>query len=190
MFSLILGGRGKLFLRIAGKIAKIVKIKNSCHTVSLVYLNFFCFVDSLSLYFRKTKKRSSRSYEKSFSAYEIFFNRVQYHWAVVRAAHRVKLSKLNQTGSTWTEFLSEENLFFQFVNSSIFIHCQPTRWKWTHSIFWTICIQSVYRLAFAFRRSHMALFIPVGRGLLHIMAYMMRLPAKGVPFLGFRYRKG
>ena len=56
MFSLILGERGKLFLRIAGKIAKIVKIKNSCHTVSLVYLNFFCFVESLSLYFRKTKK--------------------------------------------------------------------------------------------------------------------------------------
>ena len=103
---------GKLFLQIAGKIAKIVKIKNSCHTVSLVYLNFFCFVDSLSLYFRKTKKRSSRSYEKSFSAYEIFFNRVQYHWAVVRAAHRVKLSKLNQTGSTWTEFLSKEIVSF------------------------------------------------------------------------------
>ena len=58
MFSLIFfyGGGGKLFLRIAGKIAKIVKIKNSCHTVSLVYLNFFCFVHSLSLYFRKTKK--------------------------------------------------------------------------------------------------------------------------------------
>ena len=51
MFSLIFGG--ELFLWIAGKIAKI---KNLCHTVSLVYLNFFCFVDSLSLYFRKTKK--------------------------------------------------------------------------------------------------------------------------------------
>ena len=58
MFSLIFfwGGGRKLFLRIAGKIAKIVKIKNSCHTVSLVYLNFFCFNDSLSLYLGKQKK--------------------------------------------------------------------------------------------------------------------------------------
>ena len=39
MSSLIF--EGKLFLRIAGKIAKIVKIKNSCHAVSLVHLNFF-----------------------------------------------------------------------------------------------------------------------------------------------------
>ena len=81
MFSLIFfNGGGGLFLRIAGKIAKIVKIKNSCHTVSLVYLNFFCFNDSLSLYLGKQKKnRLVRIIKKSFSAYDIFFNRVQYH---------------------------------------------------------------------------------------------------------------
>ena len=35
--------------------------------------------------------------------------------AVVRAEHRVKLTKLNQTGSTWTEFLSEEKFVGFFL---------------------------------------------------------------------------
>ena len=34
----------------------------------------------------------------------------------------------------------------------------------------------------------MALFIPGGA--VHIMTYMGRLCAKGVPFLGFRYKNG
>ena len=56
MSSLILGG--KLFLRIAGKIAKIVKIKNSCHTVSLVYLNFFVlWTACLYILLRKQKQK-------------------------------------------------------------------------------------------------------------------------------------
>ena len=159
MFSLFFffffcwGGRGGS-LEKSQKSWKLEPAQISCHKESLVYLNVFRFVDSLSLYLRKTIKKSSRSKEKIFSASEVFSNRVQYHWAVVRAAHRVKLSKLNQTGSTWTEFLSEENLFFQFVNSSIFIHCQPTRWKWTHSIFWTIIEgTSVHRLACAYDKS-------------------------------------
>ena len=42
-----------------------------------------------------------------------------------RAAHRVKLSKLNQTGSTWTEFLSEENFFFSLL--SIVFLCTANR---------------------------------------------------------------
>ena len=122
MFSLIFGG--KLFLRIPGKIAKIVKIRTRKkfvpHGISI--WTFFYFVDSLSLYLRKTIKKIVPLVGKSFSASEIFFNRVQCRWAVVRAAHRVKLSKLNQTGSTWTEFLSKETFFFLTLLSVVFLY--------------------------------------------------------------------
>ena len=39
------------------KSQKLEPAKISCHTVSLVYLNFVCFVDSLSLFLRKTIKK-------------------------------------------------------------------------------------------------------------------------------------
>ena len=70
-------------LRIAGKIEKIVKIRTRKnfvpHGISSLS-ELFCFVDSLSLYLRKTiKKIAPFVKEKSFSASEIFFNRVQYH---------------------------------------------------------------------------------------------------------------
>ena len=86
MFALISFLRELIFFRIAGKIAKIRTRKISCHMVSLVYLNFVCFVDSLSLFLRKTIKKIVQFVTESFSASQIFFNRVQYHWAVVRAA--------------------------------------------------------------------------------------------------------
>ena len=110
MFSLIFGG--EIIFADRWKMAKIVKIKNSCHTVSLVYLNFFCFVDSLSLYFRKTKKNRPVRRRKDSAHLKFSFiacNTIELYW--VWAAHRVKLSKLNQTGSIWTEFLREENGF-------------------------------------------------------------------------------
>ena len=81
MFSLIFWG--KLFLRIAGKIAKIVKIRTRKnfvpHGISSLSDLFFV-VDSLSLYLKKKiRKKSSRLKEKSSSTSEIFLNRVQYH---------------------------------------------------------------------------------------------------------------
>ena len=66
MFSLFyfifLGGRGggHYFCGSLWKSQKSYKLepaKISCHTVSLVYLNVFCFVDSLFLYLRKTIKK-------------------------------------------------------------------------------------------------------------------------------------
>ena len=39
-----------IFFWIARKIVKLEPAKISCHTVTLVYLNFACFVDSLSLF--------------------------------------------------------------------------------------------------------------------------------------------
>ena len=74
---------GNLFLRIAGKIAKIVKIRTRKnfvpHGISSLSDLFFV-VDSLSLYLRKTiRKKSFRLKEKSFSTSEIFLNRVHYH---------------------------------------------------------------------------------------------------------------
>ena len=74
---------GNLFLRIAGKIAKIVKIRTRKnfvpHGISSLSDLFFV-VDSLSLYLKKKiRKKSSRLKEKSFSTSEIFLNRVQYH---------------------------------------------------------------------------------------------------------------
>ena len=48
IFFVFLGGRELIF-------AKIL-----CHTASLVYLNFVCFVDSLSLFLRKTTIKKSR----------------------------------------------------------------------------------------------------------------------------------
>ena len=74
---------GNLFLRIAGKIANIVKIRTRKnfvpHGISSLSDLFFV-VDSLSLYLKKKiRKKSSRLKEKSFSTSEIFLNRVQYH---------------------------------------------------------------------------------------------------------------
>ena len=58
MFSLIFLG-GNYFCGSLEKSQKLEPAKISCQTVSLVYLNFFCFVDSLSLYLSKTIKKNS-----------------------------------------------------------------------------------------------------------------------------------
>ena len=50
------------------KIAKTRNAKILCHTVSLVYLNFFCFVGSLSLYLRKTIKKNRSVQRRKASA--------------------------------------------------------------------------------------------------------------------------
>ena len=92
MFSLIFLG-GKLFLQIAGKIAKIVKIKNSCHTVSLVYLNFFCIVDSLSLYFRKTKK--NRLVRRRKASAHLKFSLIVCNTIELQLERRTELNCLN-----------------------------------------------------------------------------------------------
>ena len=97
-------------------------------------------------------------------------------------------------------FKTRKVFFFQFFISSIFIrfdfiHCEPTGWKWTHSIFelpWRGSVVFEHRLAYAFDKSvhsgsHSWRFL--SRGVLHIMAFIGRLRAKGVPFLGFRYKK-
>ena len=72
MFSLIFGG-GKLFLRIAGKIAKIVKIRTRNnfvpHGISGLSELFFCFADSLSLYSKKTIKKSRPVRRRKASAH-------------------------------------------------------------------------------------------------------------------------
>ena len=59
------------------KIAKTRNAKILCHTVSLVYLNFFCFVGSLSPYLRKTIKKN-RSVQRRKASARLKF-RVQYH---------------------------------------------------------------------------------------------------------------
>ena len=68
-----MGGGGKLVLRIAGKMAKIYKLepaKISCHTVSLVHdLNFFCFFDSLSLFFEENNKKNRPVRRRKASAH-------------------------------------------------------------------------------------------------------------------------
>ena len=47
---------------------------------------------------------------------------MQSHWVVVKAAHRVKLSKLNQTGSTWTRFFKRRKRFSFSLLSVVFLH--------------------------------------------------------------------
>ena len=56
------GGNYCVLLCFCGSLKKAQKLepaKISCHTVSLVYPNFVCFVDSLSLFLRKTIKKKS-----------------------------------------------------------------------------------------------------------------------------------
>ena len=118
---------------IAGKIAKTRNAKILCHTVSLVYLNFFCFVGSLSLYLTKTIKKNRPVQRRKASARlklsSIACNTIEL-W--LERPHRVELSKLNQISSTWTEFLSQENDVFSLLSVLIFIrfdfivHCEQT----------------------------------------------------------------
>ena len=54
---------------------------------------------------------------------------------------------------------------------------------------------SVHRLTGAIDKNvhsggHIWRFLSGGGGVLHIMAYMKRLRAKGISFLGFRYKNG
>ena len=57
MFTVIFFGE-ILFLPIAGKIAKNLNAQKCRATgVSLVYLNFVCFVDSMSLFVQRTIKK-------------------------------------------------------------------------------------------------------------------------------------
>ena len=49
-----------IFFFLGGGGREIIFAKILCHTASLVYLNFVCFVDSLSLFLRKTTIKKSR----------------------------------------------------------------------------------------------------------------------------------
>ena len=60
MFALIFFARTYIFRDRWKNRKKIKTRKISCHTVTLVYLNFVCFVDSLSLFLRKTIKKIVR----------------------------------------------------------------------------------------------------------------------------------
>ena len=61
MFALIFFA-GTYFYGSLEKSQKLEPAKISCHTVSLVCLNFVCFVDSLSLFFEENnEKNASRS---------------------------------------------------------------------------------------------------------------------------------
>ena len=93
-------------MRIAGKIAKIVKIRTRKNFVPHG-------ISSLSEL--PVRRRKASAHLKFFL---IACNTIELY--VVRAAHRVKLCKLNQSGSTWTEFLSE-NVFFSFL-SVVFLY--------------------------------------------------------------------
>ena len=79
-FFFVGGGGGDYFCGSLGKSQKSYKLepaKISCHTVSLVYLNVFCFVDSLFLYLRKTiRKIVPFVGEKLQCIWIFFFNRV------------------------------------------------------------------------------------------------------------------
>ena len=113
---------------------KLIFAKILCHTASLVYLNFVCFVDSLSLFLRKTTIKKSCPVRRRKASAHLKVSLIAYSTIelLLGRPHRVKLSKLNQISSTWTEFLRQEKcFFFQFFISSIFIrfdfiHCEPT----------------------------------------------------------------
>ena len=120
---------------------------------------------------------------------------MQYHWAVVRAANRVKLSKLNQTGSTWTEFLSEENVFFYYFYTLRTDRLKMNSFNLLNYHRRVACRRASVCIKISFHSgNHMAPGMGswwrfLSRGVLHIMTYMGRLLAKAVPFLFFRYTK-
>ena len=127
---------------------------------------------------------------------------------MVKAAHRVKLSKLNQTGSTWTRVFKRRKLFSFSLLSVVFLHTanrpdenELIQFLNYHRRARDVCTQasvckSVHKITVfipeiiygARNGLLMALFIR-GGGVLHIMTYMGRLRTKGVPFLGYRYTK-
>ena len=123
MFPLIFWG--KLFLRIAGKIAKIVIIKNSCHTVSLVYLNFFCFVDSLSLHFRETTKKKFLVRRRKASAH-LKFSLIACNTIELQLVRRTELNCLN---FDMDRVFKRRKRFFQCFISSYFYTLRTDRMK-------------------------------------------------------------
>ena len=82
MFAFIFFLRELIFCGSLEKSQNLEPAKISCHTGTLLYLNFVCFVDSLSLFLLKTKNNKKKIVplqKESFSASELFFNRVPYH---------------------------------------------------------------------------------------------------------------
>ena len=104
------------FCRWLEKSQKLEPAKISCHTVSVVYLNFVCFGDSLSLFLRKKILKNHPVRTRKASVHLKFSliacNKIELQ---LERPHRVKLSKLNQIGSKWTEFKPKKG-FFQFVS--------------------------------------------------------------------------
>ena len=64
---------------------KFEPAKMSCHTVSLVYLNFVCFVDSMSLFLQRTIKKNRPVRRRKTSAHLKFLLRA-IPLSLVRAA--------------------------------------------------------------------------------------------------------
>ena len=109
------------FCRWLEKSQKLEPAKISCHTVSVVYLNFVCFVDSLSLFLTKKFLKNHPVRTRKASVHLKFSliacNKIELQ---LERPHRVKLSKLNQVGSKWTEFLSPKKVFFSLFNQQYF----------------------------------------------------------------------